>query len=117
MHTNGNGYACDNDKFRLVTVMGSALISIANCIEHSSGYLRIREYFSLFLCHKCEYSVIAGALPSFEEEKKTNTLQLKVSSYTPEVFMSTLIISVNDEGWLLYTSLKEEILLEHIVFD
>ena len=55
MHTNGNGYACGNAKFRLVMLMGSALI--ANCIEHSSGYLRIREYFPLFLCHKCEYSV------------------------------------------------------------
>ena len=31
--------------------------------------------------------------------------------------MSTLIISVNDEGWLLYPSLKKEILLEHIIFD
>ena len=77
MHTNGNGYACSgNAKFRLVMLMGSALI--ANCIEHSSGYLRIREYFSLFLSHKCEYSVIA------DEEKTTNTLQLKVSSYTTE---------------------------------
>lgn len=81
MHTNGNGYACGNAKFRLVMLMGSALI--AKCIEHSSGYLRIREYFSIFLCHKCEYSVIADALPSFEE-KTTNTLQLKVSSDTPE---------------------------------
>ena len=82
MHTNGNGYACGgNAKFRLVMLMGSALI--ANCIEHSSGYLRIRERFSVFLCHKCDYSVIADALPSFEE-KKENTLQLKVSSYTPE---------------------------------
>ena len=61
--------------------MGSALI--ANCIEHSSGYLRIRECFSVFLCHKCDYSVIAYALPSFEEKDK-KTLQLKVSSYTPE---------------------------------
>ena len=81
MHTNGNGYACGNAKFRLVTLMGSALI--ANCIEHSSGYLRIQEYFSLFLCYKCEYSVIADALPSFEKNQ-TNTLQLKVSSYTLE---------------------------------
>ena len=31
--------------------------------------------------------------------------------------MSTLISSVNDDGWLLYLSLKKEILLEHIVFD
>ena len=59
-------------------LMGSALI--ANCIEHSSGYLRIRECFYLFLCHKCDYSVIADALPSFEEKEK-NTLQLKVSSF------------------------------------
>ena len=82
MHTNGNGYACGgNAKFRLVMLMGSALI--ANRIEHSSGYLRIRECFSVFLCHKCDYSVIADALPSFEEKKK-NTLQLKVSSDTPE---------------------------------
>ena len=64
MHTNGNGYACGNGKCRLVMLMGSALI--AKCIEHSSGYLRIREYLSLFFCHKCEYSVIADALPSFE---------------------------------------------------
>ena len=42
-------------------LMGSALID--NCIENSSGYLCIREYFSLFLCHKCEHSVIADALP------------------------------------------------------
>ena len=49
-------------------LMGSALS--ANCIEHSSGYLRIRECFSVFLCHKCDYSVIADALPSFEEKKK-----------------------------------------------
>ena len=75
------GIACGNAKFRLVMLIGSALI--AKCIEHSSGYLRIREYFSIFLCHKCEYSVIADALPSFEE-KTTNTLQLKVSSDTPE---------------------------------
>ena len=71
--------AAVNAKFRLVMIMGSALI--ANCIEHSSGYLRIRKCFSVFLCHKCEYSVIADALASFEEEK--NTLQLKVSSYAP----------------------------------
>ena len=75
------GMPAENAKFRLVMLMGSALI--AKCIEHSSGYLRIREYFSLFFCHKCEYSVIADALPSFEE-KTTNTLQLKVSSCTPE---------------------------------
>ena len=82
MHTDGNGYACGgNAKFRLVMIMGSALIP--NCIEHYSGYLRIRECFSVFLCHKCEYSVIADALASFEEQKP-NTLQLKVSSYTPE---------------------------------
>ena len=81
MHTNGNGYACGgNAKFRLVMLMGSALI--ANCIEHSSGYLRIRECVSVFICHKCDYSVIADALPSFEEKKKN--LPLKVSSYTPE---------------------------------
>ena len=74
MHTNGNGYACGgNAKFRLVMLMGSALI--ANCIEHSSGYLRIRECFSVFLCHKCDYSVIADALPSFEERKKTLTIE------------------------------------------
>ena len=82
MHTDRNGYACGgNAKFRLVMLMGSALM--ANCIEHSSGYLRIQEYVSVFLCHKREYSVIADALPSFEENT-TNTLQLKVSSYTPE---------------------------------
>ena len=82
MHTNGNGYACGgNAKLRLVMLVGSALI--ANCIEHPSGYLRIRECFSVCLCHKCEYSVIADALPSFEV-KTTNTLQLKVSSYTPQ---------------------------------
>ena len=82
MHTNGNGYACGgNAKFTRVMLMGSALI--ANCIQHYSGYLCIREYFSVFLCHKCEYGVIADALPSYEE-KTTNTLQLKVSSYTPE---------------------------------
>ena len=81
MHSNGNGYACGNAEFRLVMLRGSALI--AKCIDHYSGYLRIREYISLFLCHKCEYRVIADALPSFEE-KPTNTLQLKVSSYTPE---------------------------------
>ena len=82
MHTDGNGYASGgNAKFRLVMIMGSTLI--ANCIEHSSGYLRIRECFSAFLCHKCEYSVIADALASFEEIKP-NILQLKVSSYTPE---------------------------------
>ena len=67
VHTNGNGYACGNAKFRLVMLMGSALV--AKCIEHSSGYLRIREYFSVFFCHKCEYSVIADAVPSYEEEK------------------------------------------------
>ena len=61
-------------------MMGSALIP--NCIEHSSGYLSIRECFSVFPCHKCEYGVIADALASFEEQKP-NTLQLKVSSYTP----------------------------------
>ena len=77
VHTNGNGYACGNAKFRLVMLMGSALI--VKCIEHSSGYLRIREYFSLFFCHKCEYSVIADALPSYEEEKKT-ILKLKVGN-------------------------------------
>ena len=49
--------------------MGSALL--ANCIEHSSGYLRIRECFSVFICHKCDYSVIADALPSFEETENT----------------------------------------------
>ena len=43
----------------------------------------VSENTFLYLCHKCEYSVIADALPSFEE-KTTNTLQLKVSSYTPE---------------------------------
>ena len=74
MHTNGNGYACGgNAKFRLVMLMGSDLI--ANCIEHSSGYLRIRECFSVFLCHKCDYSIIADALPSFEENKKHLTIE------------------------------------------
>ena len=62
-------------------LMGSVLI--ANCIEHFSGYLRIRGCFSVFICHNCDYSVIADALPSFEENKE-HTLQLKVSSYTPE---------------------------------
>ena len=47
VHTNGKGYACvGNAKFRLVMLMGSALV--ANCVEHSSGYLRIREYFLYF---------------------------------------------------------------------
>ena len=70
MHTDGNGYACGgNAKFRLVMIMGSALI--ANCIEHSIGNVRIRECFSVFLCHKGEYSVIADALASFEGEKQT----------------------------------------------
>ena len=39
-----------------------------------------------------------------------------VKHYLP-VFMSTLIISVSDESWLLYPSLKKEILHEHIVLD
>ena len=74
MLTDGNGYACGgNAKFRLVMLMGSALI--ANCIGHSSGYLRIRECFSVFLCHKCEYSVIADALASFEEEQNHLTIE------------------------------------------
>ena len=34
-------------KFRLVMLVRSALI--ANCIEHYSGYLRIRECFSVYL--------------------------------------------------------------------
>ena len=80
MHTDGNGYACGgNAKIRLVMIMGSALI--ANCIEHSSGYLRIRECFSVFLCHKCEYSVdplIADALASFEKKK---TKHLRIESF------------------------------------
>ena len=66
------GIVCGNAKFRLAMLIGSALI--AKCIEHSSGYLRIREYFSIFLCHRCEYSVIADALPSFED-KTTNTIE------------------------------------------
>ena len=81
IHTNGNGYACSgNAKFRLFMIMGSALI--ANFIEHSSGYLRIRECCSVFLCHKCDYSVIYDALPSFENK----ILQLKAYNDTPEEF-------------------------------
>ena len=70
------GIACGSAKFRLVMLIGSALIS--KCIEHSSGYLRIREYFSIFLCHKCEYSVIADVLPSFEEK---NNKHLTIESF------------------------------------
>ena len=40
----------------------------------------------------------------------------EVKHYLPSVYVY-LIISGNDEGWLLYPSLKKEILLEHIVFD
>ena len=65
-HTDGNGYACGgNAKFRLVMIIGSALI--ANCIGYSS----------VFLCYKCEYSVIADALASFEEEKNQTPYNLK----------------------------------------
>ena len=67
-------YACGvNATFILVMIMGSALI--ANCIEYSSGCLRIRECFSVFFCHKCEYSVIADALASFEEKTKHLTIE------------------------------------------
>ena len=85
VHTIGNGNACGKAKFRLVILMGSVLI--ANCIEHSSGYLRIYTSDNTFLYFSATNvnisSVIADGLPSFEE-KTTNTLQLKVSSYTPE---------------------------------
>ena len=53
--------------------MGSALI--ANCIELSSGYLRIRECYSVCLCHKWEYSVIADALASFDKKPKHLTIE------------------------------------------